>query len=70
MSDNDNDKCPQCGKTENIKMICENCGYEYPEEESEKSNNGIGCITLIIAFAIACYYGDWTWLLFFILLFT
>ncbi len=26
-------KCPKCKKEEDIKQVCKNCSYEYPEEE-------------------------------------
>ena len=30
---NEPDRCPKCGKEEDVKQVCKNCGYEYPEEE-------------------------------------
>ncbi|MFA5307416.1 MAG: hypothetical protein WC365_08265 [Candidatus Babeliales bacterium] len=30
-----NPTCPKCHKKENIKSVCRECGYEYPEEADE-----------------------------------
>lgn len=27
------ERCPKCNKPEDIKEVCKNCGYEYPEDE-------------------------------------
>lgn len=44
-------KCPHCHKSENKKVVCRNCGYEYPEE-------GSGCFgpIVIIAIVLFCIY--------------
>jgi hypothetical protein len=26
-------RCPECGKTEDIKQVCRHCGHEYRDEE-------------------------------------
>lgn len=29
------DRCPECGRLEDVKVLCRHCKYEYPESESK-----------------------------------
>ena len=33
-SSSEEEVCPSCGKPEDIKMVCNHCGYEYKPESS------------------------------------
>ena len=44
------DKCPECGKPEDIKEVCRHCEYEYPEDY-DISWWGITIIILLICFS-------------------
>jgi NADH:ubiquinone oxidoreductase subunit C len=46
----EDDKCPHCGKTENIKQVCRHCGYEYPEDENSFWFNFIATFCVIYLF--------------------
>ena len=48
--DEEEEKCPKCGKPEERKEVCSHCGYEY-EEEDCSSWDSIS-VLLIILFCI------------------
>jgi len=48
----ENEKCPSCGKDENKKVLCRNCGYEY---ESENDLSGFDYLFLTL-FIVAIIY--------------
>lgn len=49
--------CPRCGKPEDKKTICGNCGYKYPEE-------GGGCLCMMILVPIIAVLCVWIGLTF------
>lgn len=36
-SSDEPDRCPKCGKEEDIKQVCKHCGYEYEETDNDLS---------------------------------
>ena len=48
-SSEENERCPKCGKPEEIVEVCKHCGHEYEYEED------IGIIAKIISIAILIF---------------
>lgn len=43
-------RCPECRQLENKKVVCAQCGYEYPEEKGSLFLFTVGFIALLVAF--------------------
>ena len=56
------DKCPSCGKEEDVVEVCKHCGYEYKDEPLSFIDRCV--IFLIISFAIWFIVVMAHWLLF------
>lgn len=53
------DKCPNCGKPEDIKQVCKHCGHEYPEDDEDDEGGGwstfFGVIIFIAVIIVICW---------------
>lgn len=45
------EKCPHCKQLEDIKTVCGNCGYEYPEDDYEPWS-GRKCLAVIVGWVV------------------
>lgn len=53
------DRCPECHKEEDVKVVCAHCGYEYPEEDSSWSQWVAWLTITIVTLTIMCLFIGW-----------
>ncbi len=52
-------RCPKCGKPEDIKKVCRHCGAEYREDDLTGKDILCYFVLFLIVVWIACTLGFW-----------
>lgn len=53
------DKCPSCGKNEDVKIVCKHCGFEY--EETKNTWRETLSIVVFCAVAVWLFFTLMAW---------